>query len=130
MSDAEVWIVILAIAVGTFLIRFSFLGLIGSRALPDWALRLLRYAPVAVIPGLVAPLVFWPAATGGEPDVPRLAAAAATLAVGMRTKNVLAAVLAGAVVLYSLSVASGKSSAAASSSTPWFLSASSSLITR
>jgi branched-subunit amino acid transport protein len=107
MSDAEVWVVILAIAVGTFLIRFSFLGLIGSRPLPDWALRHLRYAPVAVIPGLVAPLVLWPSATGGEPDLARLAAAAATLAVGVWTKHVLAAITAGAVVLYSLMSVSG-----------------------
>jgi branched-subunit amino acid transport protein len=129
MNDVQVWTVILAIAIGTFLIRFSFLGLIGNRPLPDWALRHLRYAPVAVLPGLVAPLVLWPAATGGEPDLPRLAAAAVTLAVGMRTKNVLAAILAGVVVLYSLSAVSGKSGAAAWSSTPWFLSASSSLMT-
>jgi branched-subunit amino acid transport protein len=107
MRDAEVWTIILAIAVGTFLIRFSFLGLIGSRPLPDWALRHLRYAPVAVIPGLVAPLVLWPPATGGEPDLPRLAAAAAALVIGVWTKSVLAAILAGAVVLYSLISVSG-----------------------
>ena len=34
---SETWIVILALAVGTFLIRFSFLGIIGSRPLPAWA---------------------------------------------------------------------------------------------
>lgn len=102
MSDAQIWIVILAIAVGTFLIRFSFLGLIGERPLPDWALRHLRYAPVAVIPGLVAPLVLWPQATGGETDPARLVAALATLVVGLWSKSLLAAIAAGAVVLYSL----------------------------
>lgn len=100
----EVWIIIAALAVGTFLIRFSFLGLVGSRPLPDWALRHLRYAPVAVIPGLVAPLVLWPAATGGAPDAARLLAALATLGVGLWTKNVLAAIAAGAVVLYSITL--------------------------
>jgi predicted branched-subunit amino acid permease/branched-subunit amino acid transport protein len=107
MSGAQVWIVILALAVGTFLIRFSFLGLLGRRALPEWALRHLRYAPVAVIPGLVAPLVLWPPATGGETDLPRLFAALATLGVGLWLKNVLAAILAGALVLYSLLSISG-----------------------
>lgn len=102
MSTAQIWIVILAIAVGTFLIRFSFLGLLGNRPLPDWALRHLRYAPVAVLPGLVAPLVIWPQATGGETDLPRLLAAVATLAAGLWLRNVLAAILAGAVVLYGL----------------------------
>lgn len=107
MSDAEVWIVILSLAVGTFLIRFSFLGLVGNRPLPAWALRHLRYAPVAVIPGLVAPLVLWPPATGGDPDLPRLLAALATLVVGLWLKNVLAAIAAGALVLYSLLSVSG-----------------------
>lgn len=102
MSAAQIWVVILAIAAGTFLIRFSFLGLLGNRPLPEWALRHLRYAPVAVIPGLVAPLVIWPPATGGETDLPRLLAAVATLLVGLWWKNVLAAILAGAVVLYGL----------------------------
>jgi branched-subunit amino acid transport protein len=107
MSDAEVWIVILSLGVGTFLIRFSFLGLVGNRPLPAWALRHLRYAPVAVIPGLVAPLVLWPPATGGDPDLPRLLAALATLVVGLWLKNVLAAIAAGALVLYSLLSVSG-----------------------
>ncbi len=101
MTGTEVWIVIGALAVGTFLIRFSFLGLIGDRPLPAWALRHLRYAPVAVIPGLVAPLVLWPAATGGEPDLARILAALTTLVVGLWWKNVLGAILIGAVVLYS-----------------------------
>jgi branched-subunit amino acid transport protein len=99
---SEIWIVILALAVGTFLIRFSFLGLVGDRALPEWVLRHLRYAPVAVIPGLVAPLVLWPQATGGDPDLPRLLAAMTTLVVGLWWKNVLGAICVGAVVLYSL----------------------------
>ncbi len=101
MSGTDVWTVIGGLAVGTFLIRFSFLGLIGGRPLPAWVLRHLRYAPVAVIPGLVAPLVLWPAATGGAPDLPRLLAALATLGVGLWWKNVLGAILVGAVVLYS-----------------------------
>jgi branched-subunit amino acid transport protein len=99
---SEIWIVILALAVGTFLIRFSFLGLVGDRALPEWVLRHLRYAPVAVIPGLVAPLVLWPQATGGDPDLPRLLAAMTTLVVGLWWKNVLGAICVGAFVLYSL----------------------------
>jgi branched-subunit amino acid transport protein len=97
----DVWIVIAATSIGTYLIRFSFLGIIGNRPLPDWALRHLRYAPVAVIPGLIAPLVLWPAATGGETDPARLLAALATLIVGIWWKSMLPAIAAGALVLYS-----------------------------
>ena len=42
-SDTQIWIIIIALGIGTYLIRFSFLGLIGDRDLPDWALRHLRY---------------------------------------------------------------------------------------
>lgn len=102
MTTTEIWIVIAGLGVGTFLIRFSFLGLVGERPLPAWLLRLLRYTPVAVLPGLVAPLVLWPQATGGEPDPARLAAAAATVAFGFLTRNTLVAIIGGALTLFGM----------------------------
>lgn len=98
----ELWIVILGLGLGSFAIRFAFLGFVGDRPLPDWLLRHLRYTAVAVLPALIAPLVVWPSATGGSPDAPRLAAAVATFVVGYLTKNVVAAISAGAVTLYGL----------------------------
>ena len=100
MSDATIWLIIALLGAGTFLIRFSFLGLIGARRMPALVLRLLRYTPVAVLPGLVAPLVLWPQATGGTPDPARLAAALIALAVGLWTRSVIPAVLAGFATLY------------------------------
>lgn len=99
-STLETWAIILLLGLGTFLIRFSFLGVLGNRPLPEWAIRHLRYTAVAVMPGLIAPLVLFPAATGGAPDAPRLAAAAATLAVGIVWRNALAAIAAGIGTLY------------------------------
>lgn len=99
-SDAAVWGIIVALGIGTWLIRFSFLGLIGDRQLPDWVLRHLRYTPVAVIPALIAPLVLWPEATGGEPDPARLAAVAACIGIGLWTRNMIAAILAGMGTLF------------------------------
>ena len=58
-STFEIWLIIVLLGLGTYAIRFSFLGLIGDRKMPDWLLRHLRYTPVAVLPGLVAPLVAW-----------------------------------------------------------------------
>ncbi|MAQ84419.1 MAG: hypothetical protein CMH12_14425 [Maritimibacter sp.] len=98
-SAAAIWAIIVLLGLGTYLIRFSFLGLLGDRKLPEWVLRHLRYTPVAVLPGLCAPLVLWPEATGGEPDAARLAAAAATFAAGYLTKNFMAAAVTGGVVL-------------------------------
>ncbi len=98
----HLWIVILGLGVGSFALRFVFLGLIGDRELPEWVLRHLRYTAVAILPALVAPLVLWPAATGGELDPARLAAAAATVIAGLLTHNVFAAIGAGAGTLYGL----------------------------
>ncbi len=102
IDHTTVWIVIIALAIGSFLIRFSFLGIVGERPMPEWLLRHLRYTPVAVLPGLVAPLVLWPAATGGMTDPARLGAALMTLSVGYFSRNVLAAILSGAATLYGL----------------------------
>ncbi|MEL6640484.1 MAG: AzlD domain-containing protein [Pseudomonadota bacterium] len=99
-SAGMIWFIIFALGVGTYLIRFSFLGLIGDRPMPPIVLRLLRYTPVAVLPAMVAPLVVWPEATDGVIDPARLAAALVSLAVGYWKKNVLWAIGAGAVTLY------------------------------
>lgn len=99
-SEANIWLIILLLGIGTYLIRFSFLGLIGGRELPDWVLRHLRYTPVAVMPGLAAPLALWPNATGGEIDPPRLIAACVALGIGYFSKNFLAAFFGGGAALY------------------------------
>ena len=99
-STIAIWTIIIAVGIGTYLIRFSFIGTIGRARLPVWAMRLLRYTPVAVIPGLIAPMVLWPTATGGEPDPARITAALAAAVLGIVTRNVIAAVLGGAATLY------------------------------
>lgn len=101
-NDFMVWLIIVALGIGTFLVRFSFLGLIGERDMPEWVLRHLRYTPVAVLPALIAPLVVWPEATGGQLDPARLSAAVVTLAVGTFTRNVLLAICCGGVTLFGL----------------------------
>jgi branched-subunit amino acid transport protein len=98
--SGTVWTVILALGVGTYLIRFSFLGLIGDRPVPGWAMRLLRYVPVAVLPALAAPLVVWPQATEGVPDPARMVAALLALGIGALTRSVLGAIGGGMVALY------------------------------
>lgn len=102
IDKSTIWTVIAVLGIGTFLIRFSFLGLIGSKPLPAWVLRHLRYTAVAVLPGLVAPLVIWPAATGGDLDPARMAAAFVTVAVGLWQRSVLWGMIAGGVVLYTM----------------------------
>lgn len=99
-QESNLWLVIWALCLGTFGLRFLFLGVVGDRKMPPWVLRYLRYTAVGLLPGLIAPLVIWPEATGGALDWPRLIAAAVTLAVGYKTKNVFATILLGALCLY------------------------------
>ena len=102
-SDAEIWLIITLLGVGTYAIRFSFLGLIGGRRMPDWVLRHLRYTPVALLPGLVVPLVLWPDATGGDFDPVRLIASGVTLWAGWWRNSMIWGGGAGAATFLALS---------------------------
>lgn len=100
MSDARIWLVIVTLGIGTYLMRWSFLGIFGGRRLPDWAQRHLRFTSVAVLPALIAPGVIWPPATGGQPDAARMIAAVVTVVAGMASRGVLVAIVAGFAALY------------------------------
>lgn len=100
MSTAEIWIVIAGLGVGTYLIRFSFLGLIGNRDLPDWIVRMLRFTPVAVLPAVIAPMI---ATSGdGESDPFRYLAALTTVVVALVSKNMLLSIGSGLGLFFGL----------------------------
>lgn len=102
MIDAvTLWSVILGLGVGSFLLRFAFLGFVGDRPLPAWMLRHLRYTAVAILPALCAPLVVFSGVDGAtEPS--RLVAALATLVAGALARNVFVGIGAGAATLLAL----------------------------
>ncbi len=102
IDTSTMWFIIIGLAIGSFALRFVFIGFVGDRPMPPWLLRHLRYTAVAILPALIAPLVVWPSATEGQPDLPRMASAAVALSVGVITKNVLAAIFTGAATLYGL----------------------------
>ncbi|WP_171234977.1 AzlD domain-containing protein [Ruegeria sp. HKCCA6837] len=102
IDPTTMWIIIVGLAIGSYALRFTFIGLVGDRPMPPWLLRHLRYTAVAILPALITPLVVWPSATGGQPDIPRMSAAAVALLVGLISKNVLAAIFSGAATLYGL----------------------------
>lgn len=102
IETSTLWIVMIGLGIGSFALRFAFLGIVGNRPLPEWLLRHLRYTAVAILPALIAPIVFFPAATDGHADPKRLAAAFVTFVIGYWTKNVLGAMASGAIVLAAL----------------------------
>lgn len=101
IETSTLWIVIFGLGLGSFLLRFAFLGFVGDRPLPAWLVRHLRYTAVAILPALVAPLVVY-SGEGGSTDPTRVAAAIVTLGVGIWTRNVFAAIGSGAATLFAL----------------------------
>ena len=101
-SDLQIWGIIAGLGLGSYLLRLSFLGIVGNRDLPPWVLRHLRYTAVAIMPGMITPLILYPQATGGTLDPVRMGAAAATIAISYWTKNAVMTIFGGAAVLFSL----------------------------
>lgn len=106
-GDALIWSVILGLGLVTYLIRYSFIGLIGDRRLPPVLVQALGFVPVTVLPALVAPMVFGGPDGGLALEAPKLGAAAAVLAVGILTRHLLGALLAGVAVFLLLGGAGG-----------------------
>jgi branched-subunit amino acid transport protein len=99
-SQFEIWLIIALIAIGTFAIRFSFLGLIGSKRMAPVIERMLRFTPVAVLPGMVAPLVLWPTDAADGVTLLHLAAASAAVGTAYLTRKVIWGMLAGLGVFF------------------------------
>ena len=99
IDKGSLWFIIFALGIGSFMLRFSFLGLVGDRTLPAWALRYLRYTAVAIIPALLAPMVALSNETNTGPEPVRLIAAIVTFSVGAWTRNVIFAICTGAITL-------------------------------
>ena len=102
VDPVKIWTIIFFLGLGTYLISFSFLGIIGDRELPTWFTQHLNYVGVAVMPGLIVPFLVWPEATGGALDAPRLLAALAAFTVGIWRRSALWSVVAGITTLYAV----------------------------
>ena len=101
-SDTQIWLVILGLGAGSYLLRLSFLGIVGNRDLPEWVLRHLRYTAVAIMPGMITPMILYPAATGGQVDIVRIGAAAVTVIISLWTRNTALTIFGGAAALFAL----------------------------
>ncbi len=101
MSDL---VIVLVIGAGTYLERLSFIGVVGSREVPDWALVPLRYVAPAVFAALITPAVLIEdeRLAVSPATNPEALAALIALAVAWRTKSVAATVAAGMVGLWVL----------------------------
>jgi branched-subunit amino acid transport protein len=102
MSDLYVWSVIAGLALATYLIRFSFIGLLGGRGPSPFAARLLRYVPTAILPAIIAPMVVLDRQAGGLTAPHAWAAAAVALAIGATTRHMLGTIVGGMAAFHAL----------------------------
>lgn len=93
------WIVTLMLGAATYAIRLSFLAWSQERTFSPRMKQLLSFVPVTILPALIAPVIVFPEATGGEFDPARILAAATALGVGLATRSVLAVIVIGLVTL-------------------------------
>ncbi len=98
-----VWLIMIALAVGTFLIRISFILLLTNREVPPLISRALRFVPPAVLSALVIPQIL----TRNNSLLisftnPQLLAGIVAAMVAWRTRNVLFTILSGMIVIWTL----------------------------
>ena len=89
------WIVTLLLGAATYAIRLSFLAWSQQKTFSPRVKRLLDFVPVTVLPALIAPVIVFPDAAGGDFDPIRVVAAAVALCVGLLTRSVIAVITAG-----------------------------------
>ena len=102
MSAPAVWVLVGIIGAGTWMLRMSFLALLGRvEHVPPVVTRVLRLIPAAVLAALVLPALTH---AGGSFDLATDRFAAGVLAglVAWRTRNVLATIAVGMVGLWIL----------------------------
>ena len=108
MSATSIWLLIFAIGLGTFLLRFIFIYLFGKIEMPDWLRRALRFVPAAALAALVFPALTHPA---GHLDLSlnnfRLLAGLGGAIVAWKTRNILLTILIGMVLMWIFEAAFG-----------------------
>lgn len=108
MSWYSLWALFLALGLGTFMLRFSFIYLFGRVEMPFWMKRALRYVPSAVLAALVLPALTYPAGTLDlSPGNARLLAGLGGALVAWRTRNVLWTISVGMVLFWILQALPG-----------------------
>jgi branched-subunit amino acid transport protein len=98
------WLIVIAVGVGTYAARLSFIGILGERRLPPAFERALEYVAPSVFAALVLPAVLLPEGSiEMAPAVnPRFVAAILATIVAWRLKNVVGVIVVGMGALWIL----------------------------
>ena len=99
------WLTIVVVGLITYLIRLSFIALVGYRPIPDRLKHALRFVPLAVLTAIIFPeLTLSNGVVDLSPDNFRLFAGVAAVFVAWRTRSVVATILVGIAVLATLTL--------------------------
>ncbi len=103
IANSTFWIIVLALTLGNYGFRLSFIAIFGQKTIPPLLERLLRFVPIAVLPALIVPaIVFQKGILSIGFDNPRLLAGFAAAFVAWKTENMLATLGAGMGILWLL----------------------------
>jgi branched-subunit amino acid transport protein len=102
MSALQSWLVVLALGVGTFLIRYSFIGLFAKRQMPSWLEHGLKLMVPAIFAAIVASGIAISAGQfAGWANWPRYLAALIAFVVAWYSRgNLLLTVVSGMLALH------------------------------
>ena len=99
----SLWLTMLFAGLVTYLIRLSFILIVGQRPVPPLVRRALRLVPPAVLTAIVFPELFMPS---GQLDLSfgnaRLLAGLVAVLVAWRTKNAVLTIIIGMLVVWGL----------------------------
>lgn len=98
----SLWLIIVAVGLGTFLIRFSFIWVLGRGKVHPTLQRLLQFVPPAVLAALIMPsFIISPQGVVSLSNA-RLWAGLIAALVAWKTKSVVLTIVTGLVVLWVL----------------------------
>ncbi|MCX8063123.1 MAG: AzlD domain-containing protein [Anaerolineales bacterium] len=104
----KIWIIMLALGIGTFLIRYSIIGLAGRIHIPPRVERAFRFIPASMLSALVISQLSSYASSATSPLTNSYYLAAfVACGVAWKTRNTLLTVFVGMVVLWVLRALSG-----------------------
>jgi branched-subunit amino acid transport protein len=99
----KIWMIMLALGVGTFLIRYSLIGLMGKIHIPPRIERAFRFIPASMLSALVVSQLASYARSSVSPLTnPYYLAALVACGVAWKTRNTLLTVFMGMIVLWVL----------------------------
>ena len=108
MSGGDIWLVIAAMALANFTIRFPSMAVLSRAELPGWLRRWLSFIPASAMATLVAGGVLRPGGEWLQPlTSPYVWASIGTGLVYWRSRSFLGATVAGIIMFLALSAALG-----------------------